>query len=183
MIPITFTNDLRHGGVYVARQWTPGIVQRLLEKGFPQIQAEEIAYAAGAMRGEQVFHNLITTDGLGMIGDWAIDIQPTGLTYHAIGTGANPAALTDHQLQTEYTRALYSSRSRSGTVITLNAFYLGSTVTVHIHELGQFGGSASATPNSGTLFSRVLYDYDNSVNAFDLTFDYNLTSKNDPSNT
>jgi len=184
MIRFKSQDDLRCRGVYVVRQWTPGVIQKLLEKGVPQLEVEKIAIAAGAWRGEQVIKNLITDIGLQMIGDWAIDMESTGLTYHAIGTGNTPTSHSDAHLYAEYVRARYTSRSRAGNVTTVNAFYLGASVTIHIQEVGQFGGaSSSAAANSGRLFSRVLYNYDNSVNGFDLTFDYNITPKNDPSNT
>jgi hypothetical protein len=52
---------------------------------------------------------------------------------------------------------------------------VAANCTYAIEEVGIFGDAASATPDSGTLFSHALLEEDNSAGANDLTFDYELT--------
>ena len=165
-------------GVHIVRHWKPGELPRLLERHDLQT-ATRIASIRGWLLHIDTIPNLIVTTGLGLAGDMLIDVVTTGLTYHAIGTGTDAPAAGDTTLQTESVRNALSSRSRSGNTLTLSTFYLGSVANIHLREVGIFGGaSASATPDSGTLFSRALYNYDNSVNEYDLTFDYDLTLAN-----
>jgi hypothetical protein len=120
--------------------------------------------------------NLIVTSGKELVGDVLIDVEAVGLTYHAIGTDNTTPTVSDTALNTEASRKLWTSKTRLGNVISFGAFYLASESSFAITECGVFGGSlATATLNTGALFSHYLQSYDNSGGAVDLTFEYELT--------
>jgi hypothetical protein len=130
---------------------------------------------SGAPIYQQTVNNLVVTAGKSMVAALLVDTETTGLTYHAIGTDATAPALADTTLGTETARKAWTIRSRASSTITLEVFYLAAEATFDIAEAGVFGGStASATPDSGTLFSHYLQPYDNSAGLVDLTFEYVL---------
>ncbi len=93
----------------------------------------------------------------------------TGLNYCAIGTGTTAPAHGDTQLGTETARNQFTSDVVIiGSQATIQTFFLASQCTVRIRELGLFGNGATSTANSGTLFARVLCDFDNSTLAKDI---------------
>jgi hypothetical protein len=123
-------------------------------------------------------HNLITTAGKGLVADMLIDVSgyDTGLTYQLLGTGDTAPAITDTQLTTEAVRKAVTSKSRLGAVVTLSTFFAAGECTLDLAEAGVAGHStASATPDSGVLFSHYLAAFDNTGGLYDLTYDYVLT--------
>jgi hypothetical protein len=120
--------------------------------------------------------NLIVTSGRDLVAKMLIDEEDTGLTYHAIGTSATAPVIADTALGSEENRKAWTSKVRTGSVIVFTMFYLASESQYNIQEVGIFGGAtASATPDSGTLFSHFLQEYDNTAGLVDLTFEYELT--------
>jgi hypothetical protein len=122
--------------------------------------------------------NLRVTVGKHLIGDMLIDTTgyDTGITYQAIGTGTTAVAITDIQLTTEVARKIMTSRTRSGGVITFSTFFTAAQATYNIKEAGVFGHStASASANTGVMFSHWLVTFDNSGGLYDITIDYVLT--------
>ncbi len=120
--------------------------------------------------------NLVVSTGKGLVGDLLLDVESVGLTYHAIGTGTTAPAAGDTALDTEAARKLWTSKTRTGSVITYSVFYLASECAFDIKEVGVFGGStASGIAESGVLFARLLQSYDNSAGLVDLTFEYELS--------
>lgn len=103
-------------------------------------------------------------------------VAEVAVNYHALGSGTNPAADSDTQLQTEVSRALLSSRSYNDEKAYYTAFYgLADAIGTH-HEMGLFiNGSASA--NSGVLWDRTLIDI-TKTGAQSLTIDYEDTFQN-----
>jgi hypothetical protein len=162
-------------GKGIVRAWKKGVISSLLKQGFTYEQAKVVASSRGALLEVRSVDNLITALGKQYVCNVIIDAN-TGLTYHAIGTDNTTPLTSDTTLGTETARKLYTSRTRSGNVITLSAFYTAAESTYAIEECGVFGGStASATPDSGVLFSHYLLVYDNTAGLVDLTFDYELT--------
>jgi len=138
------------------------------------------AYPAGSnFKGRPIYENTVTnlvvSSGKNLAADLLLDQETTGLTYHAIGTNSTAPALGNTTLGAEAARKAWTIRSRSANTITLEVFYLASEATHNIAEAGVFGGAtASATANSGKLFSRYLQAYNNSAGLVDLTFEYVL---------
>lgn len=162
-------------GRYTICQWRPGAVGGLLKKGFSLNRARWIAEQDRALLGIDQVNNIIVTDGLNLISQRLIGVGVADLTWHAIGTGPTAAFPSDHVLATEVKRLAFASRSVTINITTLSVFYWAAEATFYIRELGTFGGAATSTPGSGTLFSRALYGYDNSAGLVDLTFDYEIT--------
>lgn len=127
-------------------------------------------------------HNLIMTVGKALIGDMLID-EPdydTGLTYCALGSDNTAPALGQTQLVNEgggeAMRNEITQKSQSDNIITLNTFFAASECVLDIEEIGIFGHStATGERNSGIMFSRWLVPFDNSLGAYDITIDYELT--------
>ena len=151
----------------------PGYIKRY---GMSLAEARFWAGKHGHLMHEDEVNNLVVSVGKAMVGDLLIDVEGTGLTYHAIGTGNTAPSAGDTALTTESARKAITAKSRSGNVLTLSTFYLAAESTYSIAEIGIFGGStAGVTADSGKLFSHFLQTYDNSAGAFDLTFDYSIT--------
>jgi hypothetical protein len=101
-------------------------------------------------------HNVITTVGKN---SWAAGIIGTNnkaiITYCALGTGATAPAAGDIKLQTEIFRKLVSVRTSSANVATIETFFTIAEGNGSLKEAGLFGDDASATVDSGTLFSHI----------------------------
>lgn len=123
--------------------------------------------------------NLVTTAGKAMLINMLRDnnVQyDTGLTYIGIGTGTTARSVGMTTLTTEVARAALTSKTRSGSVLTVSAFFRGVDSAYNIQELGIFGRStATATLNTGDLFGTTLLNHDNSVAQNDLLIEYELT--------
>lgn len=127
---------------------------------------------------EKIIPNIIVNNGLYLLGDMIREASgyDTGLTYMALGTGTATPLAADTQLTTEVARKAITGSSRSGAAVTISTFWTAAQSTYNIKEVGLFGHStASATANSGMLFTHALLSYDNSAGLYDLTFDYVLT--------
>lgn len=79
------------------------------------------------------------------------------ITYAAVGTGTTTPALEDTTLETEVFRTTISSQSNNANV-AYNTLFLGYSDAngYDLSEMGLFCGDASATADSGKLFSHVL---------------------------
>ena len=122
--------------------------------------------------------NLIVTIAKAFVGKMLIDTSgyDTGLTYQAIGTGTTAVAVGDIKLTTETARKAITTKSLSTNEITLSTFLTAAESTYNIKEAGVFGHStASASANTGVLFSHWLVSFDNSGGSYDITIDYILT--------
>lgn len=120
--------------------------------------------------------NLVVQAGNELIADLILNVETSGLTYHALGTSATAPVSADTAMGAEATRKAWTSKTRIGSVITFNVFYLAEESTYNIRECGVFGGlAASAAAGSGKLFSHFLQSYDNSAGLVDLSFEYELT--------
>jgi len=126
-------------------------------------------------------HNLVTTAGLTSL---AARIQGSDdpatkgvVTYCAEGTGTDAAAAGDTELQTEHFRKLVSVRSSAGATATFRTFFNTTEANVTIKEIGLFGDDATATPDSGTLFARLIVDK-TKTDAETLTLEWDVVFSN-----
>lgn len=111
---------------------------------------------------EEVFHNIVPNVGLNALAENIVNSSPSAanalkVTYAGLGTGTATPAGGDTALGSEQYRQAISSQTRSGAVAYSTLFVdngsgNGNTYT----EFGLFAGDASATTDSGTMFSRVL---------------------------
>ena len=146
------------GGYSTLRAW---------EKGKPYI---------GKPVYENTVHNLIVTVGKNHFGDWLIGDVTVPFTYHAIGIDDEPPAVGQTTLESEHARKAFTSRTRTGNIVTLSCYYTAAECTCEVEECGIFGDStATAAADSGVMLSRYRQTYDNSGGTYDLTFDYVLT--------
>ena len=170
----------RMSGRYMVRAYPKGLLEAAMLRGLTLAEAREdvaLRLRCAPLRVES--HNMIVTLGLGLVADFLVDVVDAGVTYHAFGTGSVAPVMGNTALGTEAGRKLWTTRSRSGAVVSFSVFYAAASCTFYIREVGAFGGAAaSATPGSGTLFNRALLDYDNSGGANDLTFDLTVTLAN-----
>lgn len=81
--------------------------------------------------------------------------------YLAVGSSSAAVTDTDTILGNEIFRTQVTSQTRSGTGEASSDFVLLSTeANFNIKEIGIFGGTlATSTAGTGTLISRVLWDY------------------------
>jgi hypothetical protein len=167
-------------GVSTLTLWDQGAIQHFgyspdIGNNADYLLARMLAKRNGHLRDYDVVKNMIVDDGLELVIDLLLDLD-TGLSYHAVGTDDTTAAIGDTELGAEHTRRAWAHSSRTSQAGYYSVFYLASEVNIVIEEAGVFGGSgASATADSGTLFSHYLQSYDNSGGSpLDLTFDWNV---------
>lgn len=100
--------------------------------------------------------NLFVTAGKNSLAAGLAGIANSGfITYCALGTGTNVPAYANTTLQTEIIRKLISVRSVAGNIATFQTFFNTSEGNATLKEVGLFGGLASGTVDSGTLFCRT----------------------------
>lgn len=101
------------------------------------------------------FDNLVVNSGLNLLVGSLSGVSST-LTYCAIGTSTTTALATDTQLNAEAWRGPISSFTLSNNVLVTTAYITPlQAVNVNIQEIGWFGGNASMTQNSGTLYAHA----------------------------
>lgn len=162
-------------GKYSLWRVPKGLIPRLTGRGYSLVEATRIMHEQGLLTLVKRQGNLIVDVGRNLTQLLLIDNGNTGLSWFAIGTGTNPPTVADVQLQAETFRQPFSSRSVAGAVASFTTFILAADCSIIIEEIGIFGDTASITPNSGALFSRTTFHYDNSVSMADLLFEYDLT--------
>lgn len=111
---------------------------------------------------EEIFYNIVPDVGLSALAENIINPTPPSsqslrVSYGALGTGIGTPASSDTILGNEAYRQTISSQTgvttkAYNTVFVDNASGNGFTYT----EFGLFSGDASATVDTGTLFSHVL---------------------------
>lgn len=160
------------------RAYEAGVIEHYLNQGYTLREAQMMAFNEGLLRFKGSFSNLVVNDGLEIAIDLLTEDEGTGLTYCEIGTGTTTPAAGDEDLVTGAARKAWLSRDRSSQTGNFATFFTAAESTYHIRELGNFGGaSATSTLGSGKLFSRWLYNYDNSGGNNDLTIDYSITAQ------
>jgi len=172
--------ELREGlkfrGSSLLRAWESGAIPSLLKNGkLSYREALRIAELWGCCLHSNRVDNLIVNNGIYWIGDFLINIDTVGFAYHAIGTGFTAPAAGDTALTDEVARKPFATQDRALSVLTLSVFYRASECTYNIKEAGIYGGAtATATLDSGELFSHFLQSYNNSGGTVDLSWDYDL---------
>jgi hypothetical protein len=166
---------LRFSGRSTMRAWTPGALQKWLDCGLNIRQAQDVARGCGALQHENTVKNQIVDSGLSLVGAFLLNLGPVGLTYHAIGTGVATLLPGDTALVAEVNRKVWTLSSQAGNTVSFSVFYAAAECTYDLKEAGVFGGAASSTPGSGTMFSHYVQLKDNHLGALDLTFDYDIT--------
>lgn len=112
----------------------------------------------GKIKHEERINNTFVTVGknsiaAGLMG--TTDNNQGIITYCALGTSVVAATLADTTLTTEIYRKLISVRSVSGKVATFQTFFTTAEANGTLREAGLFGDAATATTDSGTLFSKL----------------------------
>jgi hypothetical protein len=97
------------------------------------------------------------------------------VSYCCVGTGNTTPVNTDTQLTAETARVPVTNSSAPSTIATIQALLTASLCPVNIQELGLFGGAASLTLNSGTIFSHALLSYNNSLTPQDLIVTWTIS--------
>ena len=110
-----------------------------------------------------VIENTITDTGRNLLAAalWDGGAVPE-ITYLAVGDDNTVPAVSDTALGNELFRKVVTS-SKAGVSVgeAVNTIYLAPfDANFQIEELGFYAGAATATPDSGTLVARVLYNKD-----------------------
>jgi hypothetical protein len=176
MAKLLVINEKNQGGMKgrcTLMAFEPGVIDGYLKKGRNLDEAVGLALHYGKCRQSIKVDNLVVNNGLGLVASLMIgDSSP--LSYHAIGTGTTAPATTDTQLTTEVSRRPITYMITSGNTVILQTYFLSALCTYNLKEGGIYGGDATATANSGTLFSHYLLSFDNSAGLSDLIFLYEV---------
>lgn len=117
--------------------------------------------ADGSIKEIKSYDNLVATVGRAAIADHltAGSPSPTALRvdYVALGSGINAPANGDTTLQTEVFRKATASANNVDNVATITGYFFATDTNGTYKEAGLFM-SATSTPGSGTLLSRVAID-------------------------
>lgn len=107
-----------------------------------------------------LINNLITNAGKESIAGGLIGEDNQGeITYMAVGTNTTAPAPANTQLGTELARKQVSVRTRGANIATFETFYRTDEANGVLKEIGLFGGTASTTPNSGTMFTHATCNF------------------------
>ena len=120
----------------------------------------------------------ITNSGRQLIRDGVSGAANDILSYVAVGSSSTAPSNTDTQLGSETFRKAVSSYLNVATNELQISMYMSPSDDLgdNIQEVGFFGGNASGTPNSGTLFARGLYSHTRPSTASEgITFVVDLT--------
>ena len=128
----------------------------------------------GRLKSRDVQQNMFITAGKSIIAQFLAQQTVNGITYCAVGTGAAAPTPSDTQLGTETFRKQISVPSFSGNQCTFQTFFTTTDVIGTLLEAGLFGGLASATPNSATLFAKAQINRTKTANDT-LTLTWTLT--------
>lgn len=101
-----------------------------------------------------------------LLGTYSGPLNQLQIKYFAFGTGTTPPAVTDTQLGEEQFRKQVTQISAQGSGNVYSVLSLGAQeANFVIKEIGVFcGPSASGSPNTGTLLSRVAVNIDKNSN-------------------
>ena len=99
---------------------------------------------------------MIVDTGLNHIADQMTDQVQAVMSHMAIGTGTTAAAVGDTTLETENYRKAFTSKSRSGAVVTYVTTFGANEGSGNITELGILNASAN-----GTLLNRIVFSAKN----------------------
>lgn len=112
----------------------------------------------GELKSSDRYKNLVVTSAKNAIADALrgnVANNNGQITYCALGTSTASPAAGDTTLVAEIARKLVSIRSASGKIATFKTFFNQSEGNGVIKEVGLFGGAATDTADSGTLYCRT----------------------------
>lgn len=164
-------------GISTVRAFEKGLIPYLIDNGMSLDEAVKQSVKDGLCKHENTVHNIIVTQAKVLVAMVFNNESVTGLEYHAIGLGATAPLSSDTLLSIEATRKAITSMVRNSTSLILSTYYTAAQSTFNIKEGGIFCNGATATANSGTLFSHFLQSEDNSAGLNDLTFEYEFRIK------
>ena len=106
--------------------------------------------------------NLVTNAGVNLHRDSLVDEIDCRIKYVALGASNAAPNLADTQLGDERIRRPITIQTVGAPgVLTTTAYIQANEANDFvIEEIGFFAGNATGAPNSGTLYSRVLYNRD-----------------------
>lgn len=113
----------------------------------------------GEIRQVEQAYNVVTDVGIRLMMDRLGGLTGTvynAISYGAVGTGNTAAATTDVVLGAEVERSP-STYNRSANTATLSVFFNTGEANSTLKEVGFFGGAATDTVNTGTLFDRIVF--------------------------
>lgn len=103
-------------------------------------------------------HNAVEDVGFGLLVDFLGGQSVTGLSYVALGQSNTPPTGVETQLPDEQIRIALSSSSISTNQLTVTGFFDTTQANALIGSAALFGNGATSTPNSGTIYSYVVYN-------------------------
>jgi hypothetical protein len=133
-------------------------------------------YKDGTIKRDFI-RNRITNAGLNEMVKALDGTNDIALGYFAIGTGTGSIDDTDTTLGNETFRTSELTASRTGTGEFTSTYTVIDSEAVGVwEEIGFFGGSgASASADSGTMLSRILYSREKtSLEEIDITYKITL---------
>jgi hypothetical protein len=96
-------------------------------------------------------HNIIPNVGLAGLAGLMGGIG-TAVTYGAVGGGTSTPAAGDTQMGSEIARKAIAAASVNGMTVTIEFFFETTEGNGAITQCALFGGAATASANTGTLF-------------------------------
>lgn len=151
----------------------------LRERGYPYMHlVQQLNAMAGAKKYKDT--NLIVTSGLTLIANSLAQTSPDNdpkLDFTSLGTDSTAVNTGQTKLVAETYRRETASASNSGGVVYLSAYYDATETDGLFKEAGVWA-NATATADSGVLFSRVLLNSGSGINkttSQTLTLDYTIT--------
>lgn len=114
--------------------------------------------ATGKLKSRDIIKNMVVTAGKQSIARLLSGDTTNGngvITFAAVGTGTALPTAGDIKLQTELTRKQVSIRNIIGKIASFKTFFNQDEANGVLREIGLFGGLATTTSDSGTLFARL----------------------------
>lgn len=88
-----------------------------------------------------------------LVGNTAVDLE---IRYLAVGTDNTPATAQDTTLGAELFRSVPTARTVVGTYMQTYWVLTNEQANGSLREIGVFAGDATASPNTGTMISRIV---------------------------
>lgn len=88
-----------------------------------------------------------------LAGNTAVDLE---IKYLAVGTDNTPATAQDTTLGAELFRSVPTAKTVMGTFMQTYWVLTNEQANGSLREIGVFAGDATASPNTGTMISRIV---------------------------
>lgn len=103
-------------------------------------------------------HNLVENVGLNLLLSFLGGSSVSGIQYVALGVNNTAPTGTETQLPDEQIRIPVSSFSQTTGQLTVTGYFGTSQANITLGSAALFGNGATATANSGTIYSYVVYN-------------------------